>query len=86
MSDQPLPDMPSPPLPSRPAASPKARYTRIRKPRERQLCDDCCEDIHRLGQAVAPYPKHAVWRRSAKDGSAVLCHAHKDERVADDAC
>jgi len=63
--------------------SPSIRYSKIR-PRHRILCDDCCLDIHKLGQMLAPLPRRASWRRTDKAGSMSLCQAHKDERHDDE--
>jgi len=76
----PLFDSPAPP-PKRRArpVTASVRYSKI-KPKHRTLCDDCCQEIHKLGQGIAPLPRHATWRRKDAAGSVVLCQAHKDER------
>jgi hypothetical protein len=67
--------------PYRPPAT-GVRYTRRGK--TRALCDDCCQDIHRRGQEVAPYPRPALWRRTDEAGTVLLlCQMHKDRRVDD---
>jgi len=80
----PLFDSPAPPPKRRRAQPTTARYAKI-KPKHRTLCDDCCRAIHELGQALAPYPRHAVWRRTDAAGAVLLCQAHKDERHDEDA-
>jgi hypothetical protein len=85
----PLFDTPAPPVkfrsPRQIAAQATAvRYTKIRPAGRRILCDDCCDDIHRRGQAVAPLPGHATWRRTGPDGGQVLCGRHKDARHGDE--
>lgn len=87
MSDQPtLPGMPTPPRqPYRRPPTAGVRYSRVATRAHRELCADCCADIHRLGQACAPYPRRAVWRRTDDAGAVLLCSPHKDGRVADDA-
>lgn len=74
----PLPGMPEPP-PKKPKAPqrPGVRATRIRVQR---LCEQCCHDIHRLGAAVAPYPRGARWRVVENEVAQRLCEAHKVER------
>lgn len=58
----------------------KARYTRWR-PRTRQLCADCMQDIHERGIAVAPLPNPVRWRRTFGVESMGLCERHKSERL-----
>lgn len=74
---------PGPPTlaPPRMATPPRAtRYARF-KPRTRTLCDDCTQDIHRLGVDLAPYPNRAAWRCTQVDGEVrLICHRHKQER------
>lgn len=75
----PLFDLPSrPPVRvPKPSANPgKAAYTRSH-PRVRTMCDDCIEDIHRRGVAVAPFPQVVRWRRRAGDDVKQLCEKHK---------
>jgi len=79
-SPQPVPARPRQPRPP----SDKVRYARARL-RVRTLCDDCCLAIHELGQALAPLPRRALWRRTDAAGSMMLCQAHKDERHDEDA-
>jgi hypothetical protein len=82
----PLFNSPAPPPKRRPTApvSTSVRYSRIR-PARRTLCDDCCADIHELGQALAPYPRRALWmRRTGGDRPARLCQSHKDKRCEDE--
>lgn len=68
--------------PYRPPAT-GVRYSRRRTPRV--LCDDCCQDIHRLGQEFAPYPRPALWRRTDPAGPVLLlCQGHKDRRTEDE--
>lgn len=73
----PLPGMPEPP-PRTPKAPRKPGVQAVRT-RSSRLCEVCCEDIHRFGQAVAPYPRVARWRVS--DGEVVqrMCESHKNE-------
>jgi hypothetical protein len=80
MAEQlPLPGMPDVPEPSRPRGSTGSgvRLTRYRT-QKRRLCDECVRLIHRYGQAGAPYPQAARWRRSAGDNLDFLCEQHKD--------
>jgi hypothetical protein len=82
----PLFDFPASPM-RRTAPAPKSspvRYTRIVPTAKRRLCDDCCQEIHRIGQAFAPYPKRAIWRRTDDTTTVLLCQPHKDERHADE--
>jgi hypothetical protein len=74
----PLPGMPEPP-PRRPKPPRKPGVQAVRT-RSTKLCQQCTEEIHRFGQAVAPYPRLARWRVS--DGETVerLCEAHKNQR------
>lgn len=73
-----LPGMPVPP-PRKPRAERKPGVQAVRT-RSLKLCQQCCEDIHRFGQEVAPYPRPARWRVS--DGETVqrLCERHKVQR------
>jgi hypothetical protein len=85
----PLFEHPAPPPPKfrsprQVAAQTAIRYSKIKPPGRRILCDDCCREIHRLGQAVAPYPSHATWRRTGPDGAQVLCQRHKTARHDDE--
>lgn len=80
-----LPGMP--PLPGReafrrPPPTSTVRYSRITSRRYRDLCGDCCQAIHDLGQEFAPLPKRALWRRSDEAGAVLLCQQHRDERVS----
>lgn len=72
---------PTRPVPRMRAPAKAHRYTRYRAA-ARALCGDCTADIHARGQAGAPYPARALWRRTdADDGTAVLlCSRHKEER------
>ncbi len=75
---EPLPMMPEPPpKPARRAKGSAMAVTRIRTQR---LCDDCCADIHRLGQAAAPYPRGARWRISTTELLVRVCEKHKEIR------
>jgi len=75
---QPLPGMPE--LPKRTPKPLKPGKVQAVRTRSTRLCEFCCEEIHRFGQAVAPFPRVARWRVS--DGETVqrLCEAHKAER------
>lgn len=79
---EPLPGMPEPP----PRTPKKARKPGVQAVRTRstKLCEQCCEDIYRFGQAVAPLPRVARWRVS--DGETVqrLCEGHKVRRCDDE--
>lgn len=81
----PLFDSPAPP-PQRPEREPstKVRYSKVKTHGKRLLCDDCCLDIHKLGQALAPLPRRALWRRHDKARPMLLCQKHKDERYHSD--
>lgn len=60
-----------------------ARYTRrpVGTRLTRVLCDDCTDDIHARGVAVAPYPRAARWVRVAPDEPPRhICDLHKGER------
>jgi hypothetical protein len=53
------------------------RYLACRT-RHRTLCDDCVEEIHVVGFAVAPPPRSVRWRRIAPDGTVTrLCGKHR---------
>lgn len=81
MNEVPLPGMPEPaPRQRRPTAVPGMRATRIKGSGKRQLCDRCCELIHQLGQAGAPYPRHARWSVTGDGWRVRLCEQHKEER------
>lgn len=79
--DHPAPPKPKPRMAAKPAAPKYARYRLTR----RTLCDDCVKLIHLLGVAIAPYPRTVRWRRTHDGGVALLCDAHKEERMARDA-
>lgn len=68
----------------KPGAPKSARYTRrpVGTRLTRVLCDDCTDDIHARGVAVAPYPRAARWVRTAPDEAARnICDMHKIERA-----
>lgn len=74
----PLPGMPEPP-PRRPKPPRKPGVQAVRT-RSTRLCEQCCEDIVRFGQEVAPFPRVARWRVSDGESVQRLCEGHKVER------
>lgn len=78
--ESPLPGMPEmPPSQPRPPGSGE-RFTRYR-PKVRRLCDVCIFLIHRYGQAAAPYPRSARWRRVTGETTKYVCEQHKETRL-----
>lgn len=61
------------------AAAVKPKYAKY-LPKVRTLCDDCIQDIHVQGFAVAPPPRPVRWRRTDANGSIRLCEKHKESR------
>lgn len=58
----------------------KPRFTKFQG--TRVLCDDCVRAIHRLGVAVAPYPRGARYRVTMPGGDvARVCDAHRQQRM-----
>lgn len=76
---EPLPGMPSPPPRMKQAPKTGVRASRCRAD---WLCERCCQDIYRLGQASAPYPRPARWRVVEGDVVERLCEGHKVERCS----
>lgn len=72
----PLPGMPVPP-PRRPGSPPAG--TRLVRIHARRLCQLCCELIHVVGQAKAPYPRPARWKYVTPISIRYLCERHKED-------
>ena len=79
-TEEPLPGMPAPTAsPAGTSLPAGVRFLRYR-PRTRQLCSDCIQDIHARGVAVAAYPRSVRWRALIGSATYLLCEQHKDER------
>lgn len=82
MSDQPLPGMPEPASRPAPPAKHGIRISRW-TPKSRRLCVDCCQLIHAMGIAAAPYPRPARWRLASETFTTYVCDLHKEDYTGD---
>lgn len=73
MTEPALPGMPEPPARTNRRATPNVRASRTA---QRHLCQRCCQLIHALGQAVAPYPRGGRWRFVDGETVTFLCDMH----------